>query len=148
LGGVAERVGAVDDHPDSTGVEERGERLQVLSIDHVLDELDVGRASSHERGARHSRKGGGQSAAVPDAVRHERPSGTQRTDGRFGRVVHHVVEDHVVAATGLCEVLLGVVDDVIDTEGLDELTTTGAAHAGHLGAERLGDLDGERPHPS
>jgi hypothetical protein len=41
------------------------------------------------------------------------------------------------------EVLAGVVDDRVGADGPDQGEVSGAAHAGHLGAERFGDLDGE-----
>jgi hypothetical protein len=53
------------------------------------------------------------------------------------------VEDHVVALPAAGEVLPGVVDDVVGAEGADQLDVAGAAHAGHVGAEGLGDLHGE-----
>jgi len=53
------------------------------------------------------------------------------------------VEDGVVSPGAAREVLLGVVDDGIGADGPDEVDVPGAAHAGHLGTERFGDLDGE-----
>src|SRR5579872_5061942 len=61
------------------------------------------------------------------------------------RVVRHVVEDEVVAPTVLGEVLVRVVDDMVSPDGADHLHVLRAAHAGHLGAESLGDLHGKRP---
>ena len=57
-------------------------------------------------------------------------------------VIADVVEDEVVALRAFGEVVLGVVDDVIRAERAHELHIAGAADAGHLGAERLGDLHG------
>jgi putative ABC transport system ATP-binding protein len=53
------------------------------------------------------------------------------------------VEDHLEALAAAGEVLAGVVDHVIRTKGADKLDVARAAHAGHLGTERLGDLHGE-----
>ena len=41
------------------------------------------------------------------------------------------------------EVLAGVVDHVVGAEGPDEVGLRGAAHAGHVSTERMGQLDGE-----
>jgi hypothetical protein len=56
------------------------------------------------------------------------------------------LEDEIEALATLGEVLLGVVDDVVCAERSDHVHVPRAAHAGHLGAERLGDLHGERPY--
>jgi hypothetical protein len=58
----------------------------------------------------------------------------------------HVVEDDVVALLGAGEVGFRVVDDMVGTERPDHVDVTGAAHTRDLGAQRLGDLDGERAH--
>ena len=60
------------------------------------------------------------------------------------RVVGVGVEDPVVALAGLRVVDLRVVDDVVGAERADEVQLVGAGDAGHLGAHRLRDLDGER----
>src|SRR5215212_3711451 len=58
-------------------------------------------------------------------------------------MVRYVVEDEVVALIVLSEVLAGVVDDVIGADRSDHAHVSGAAHAGHLGAESLRDLHRE-----
>src|SRR5829696_3018168 len=58
------------------------------------------------------------------------------------------VEDQVVALIAFGEVLACVVDDVIRTDGSDHLHLRGAAHAGDVCAERLGDLHGVGTHSS
>src|SRR5256885_3305866 len=63
-------------------------------------------------------------------------------------MIPHVVEDEVVARPTLGEVLLGVVDDMVSADGADHVHVPRAAHAGHVGAERLGDLYRERPDAS
>lgn len=60
-------------------------------------------------------------------------------------MVHHVVEDDVVTLLAAGEVLFDVGDDVIRAEGADQLEVPGAAHAGDLRTERLGDLHRQRP---
>ena len=54
------------------------------------------------------------------------------------------VEDHVEALSAAGEILASVVDHVVRTEGTDQLDVAGAAHAGDVGAQGLGDLHGER----
>src|SRR6266498_2429029 len=58
------------------------------------------------------------------------------------------LEDEIVALPTLGEVLLRVVDEVVCADRSDHFNVPRAAHAGHLGAEGLGDLHGERPHAS
>ena len=48
----------------------------------------------------------------------------------------------------LGEVLLRVVDHAVRAERPGLLDVSGAAHRGHVGAERLGELNGERAHAS
>ncbi len=80
------------------------------------------------------------------AARDEDPVRRERAARGRQRVTGDVVHDHVVARPALCEVLLGVVDDVVRADRLDHLHVPRAADSGHLGAEGLGDLDGKRPH--
>src|SRR5680860_812972 len=68
----------------------------------------------------------------------------QRASACRQRVLAGEVEDHVVALPAAGEVLPGVVDDVAGAERADQLDVAGAAHAGDVGAEGLGDLHGER----
>src|SRR2546428_13072417 len=63
-------------------------------------------------------------------------------------MVRHVVEDEVVAVPVSGEVLTRVIDDVVGADRAHHLHVLRAAYAGHLGAERFGDLDGERPDAS
>src|ERR1700733_7866681 len=48
----------------------------------------------------------------------------------------------------LGEILLGVINDLICADGSDQVDIPRTAYAGHLCAERLGDLHGERTHAS
>ena len=63
-------------------------------------------------------------------------------------MVQDVVEYEVVPVAPAGEVLLGVVNNVIGTEGSDEIDVPSTAHASHHGAERPGDLHSERPNTS
>src|SRR5215472_11938812 len=74
--------------------------------------------------------------------------GIQDTPQGGQRMVPHVVENQVVSLPALGEILLGVIDDAIRAEGLHHVHILRAADAGHLRAERLGDLHSERAHTS
>ena len=63
-------------------------------------------------------------------------------------MVSNAVENQVVALRTFGEILLGVIDDPICADGSDHVHISRAANAGHICAERLGDLDGERAHAS
>ena len=76
----------------------------------------------------------------------EGPLGGEGAPEACQRGVPADVEDQVVALIALGEVLARVVDDVIRTDGSDHLHLRGAAHAGYVRAERLGDLHGIGPH--
>ena len=60
-------------------------------------------------------------------------------------MVRHIVEDEIVALLAPSEVFLGIVDDMVSAEGAHQVHVLCGAHAGYVGAERLGDLHGERP---
>ena len=59
-------------------------------------------------------------------------------------MVPHQVENQVVTLPAPGEVLLGVINDVICADGADHLHISRTAYAGHISAERLGDLYTER----
>ena len=59
-------------------------------------------------------------------------------------MVPRIVEDEVVSLLAVCEVLLGVVDDVVCADRSDHVRVLPTAHAGHFRSERFGDLYGER----
>ena len=99
--------------------------------------------SEHQVAADDATAAGEPSLVEPPAVRHERPGRGERAPQVGERMVRDVVEDEVVALPASREVVLGVVDDVIGTYGSDHLHVAGAAHAGHLGTERPGNLHGE-----
>jgi len=63
-------------------------------------------------------------------------------------MVRHVIEDKVVTLPTLGKVLLGIIDDLVCADRSDHVHVPRAADAGHVRAERLGDLHGERPHAS
>src|SRR6266567_1825919 len=58
-------------------------------------------------------------------------------------MVRHVVEDEVEAVPVSGEVFTCVIDDTVSADRAGHLYIPRATHAGHLGAERFGDLHGE-----
>src|SRR5438552_13626235 len=58
-------------------------------------------------------------------------------------MVRHVVEDEVEAVPVSGEVSTEVYDDVVSADRADHLYVPRAAHAGHFGAKRFGDLHRE-----
>ena len=63
-------------------------------------------------------------------------------------MVPNGIENQVVALRSFREVFLGVVKDAICTDRSDHVQIPRTANAGHICVERLGDLNGERPHAS
>src|ERR1051326_4692134 len=59
------------------------------------------------------------------------------------RMVAHQVENQVVALAAFGEILSSIIEDALGAEGAHHLHVPGAAHAGHMSAERLGDLHRE-----
>jgi hypothetical protein len=59
-------------------------------------------------------------------------------------MVRNEIENQVVASSAPGEILLRMINDPIGPEGSDHFHISGTAHAGHVCAERLGDLHGER----
>ena len=74
----------------------------------------------------------------------ERPVGVRARRRCDSRRLPPMSRIDVVAVLAVGEVVAGVVDDVVGAERADQVDLGGAAHAGDLGAERLGDLHGER----
>ena len=95
LGGLAERVGAVDDRRDLPGFD------QVLQGDQVVVVLRLdgwARLLAHDHRDEHGPHGAAQLAVrVPAAVRDQGPARGQRAPRPGHRVVADVVEDQVVA---------------------------------------------------
>jgi hypothetical protein len=63
-------------------------------------------------------------------------------------MIPYGVEKKVVTLPTRGEILLGVVNDPICADGSNHVHIPGTAYAGHIRAERLGDLHGERTHAS
>src|SRR6266496_4711783 len=63
-------------------------------------------------------------------------------------MTHGDVEDQVIMLPVSGEVLPAVIDDPIRTDRSDHVHVPGAAHARHVGTERLGDLHAEGAHAS
>src|SRR5215208_5301744 len=149
LGDLAQRVSPVDDWCDLTGFDE------LLEDEHVLVVLLVNECAqllAHERG-QHERAdlaiGTSEPPSSPFASNDD--EGPPRSEGppeACQRRVPADVQDQIVALIALGEVLAGVVDDVIRTDGSDHLHLRGAAHAGDVRAERFGYLHSVGAHSS
>src|ERR1700733_3658878 len=63
-------------------------------------------------------------------------------------MVPYVVEKQVVTLPAPGEILLGVINDLIRANGSDQVHISGAAYAGYVRAEPLGELHSERTHTS
>src|SRR6266404_7970425 len=63
-------------------------------------------------------------------------------------MIRHEVENQVVVLSTFREILSGVINDVICADGSDHFNVPHTANARNFSAERLGDLHGERTHPS
>src|SRR5216683_4316816 len=63
-------------------------------------------------------------------------------------MVSNEIENQVVTSSTFGEILVGVINNVICAEGSDHVHIPRTAYAGHLCAERLGDLHSERTHAS
>ena len=121
--------------------------LRVCQILAALLGLERGQPLAHERG-QHRRLEDPVQRPDPAAVRlaaaQDQPAlGGEGAPAGRRRAGPGQLEDDVVAPAAPGEVLAGVVDDVVGAERPDQLQVPGAAHPGHLGAEPLGQLDGE-----
>src|SRR6266550_5117172 len=63
-------------------------------------------------------------------------------------MVPNAVENQVVTLPTFGEILLDIINDTICADGSHHLHISRAAYAGHIRAERLGDLHRERTHAS
>ena len=77
-------------------------------------------------------------AAVLAAGNDGGPPGCERPPEPGQGRVSGQVKDEVVLRAACCEVVTGIVDDVVSTQRTDQIQLVRAADAGDLGAERLG----------
>src|SRR5579872_967048 len=145
LGGSAQLERSVDDGSDLPVFNESLQDLVVLSV----DEFDMGAQLAlveHRHCCRlhHGAHGAEPAPTGRSVVGLQPPCGGKHTPGVRQRMVRHVVEDEVVAPPVSGEVLARVVDDMVSADRADHLRVLRAADSGHLGAESLGDLYGER----
>jgi hypothetical protein len=63
-------------------------------------------------------------------------------------MIPYGVEKKLVTLPTRGEIFLSVVNDPICADGSNHVHIPGTAYAGHIRAERLGDLHGERTHAS
>src|SRR5215211_3670009 len=149
FGDLTQRVRPIDDRCDLPRFDELLEDDQILVV-LLVDER--AKLLAHERG-QHERPELAICASEPPSSPFasnddEGPPGGEGAPQVCQRRVPADVEDQVVALIALGEILARVVDDVIGADGSDHLHLRGAAHAGYVCAERLGDLHGVDPHSS
>src|SRR6266851_4085053 len=63
-------------------------------------------------------------------------------------MIRHEVENQVVVLSTCREILSGVINDTIRSDGSDHFNVPRTANARNFSAERLGDLHSERTHAS
>ena len=95
--------------------------------------LDAHPASRNDEGERLDEE-------APAVRRDVDPAGPEHSSTPPERVLADGVDDRVVGLAAPGEVVLQVVDDVVGAEGSHELDVPGAADAGDMGAEVLGEL--------
>ncbi len=107
---------------------------------------EVGQPLAQERGqgqgSQRAVHAAGPAAAGLAADDHGRPGRGEGAAQPCDGGVPGDVEDQVVVVGAVGEVVAGVVDDVVGAEGSHQVELRGAAHAGDLGAEGLGQLHG------
>src|SRR5579883_1209439 len=145
LGDVAQREALADDGDELARREQlphEDERLPVrLRHEHAhAFPSDERRRHGGERRPEHAPRG------APDV--HVGALGLQRAQAIRDRAERRRVDDEIVERWLTGEVLTGVVDDPVGSDRAHEVDVPRAAHARHLGAERLRDLHGERAHAS
>ena len=145
---LAQRIGPVDDRRDLAGFDELCQDLQVAWL---RAPRTIGQPLAHERvtAARPGASGpcppihrpplfAADETSRPVGARARRSCDSERLPP-MSRIRSYRCPLRVKSSSG-------VVDDMVGAERADQVHLRGAAHAGHLGAERFGDLHGEQPH--
>src|SRR5215212_7977103 len=147
LWGLGERVGPVDDRGEPAGFDELLEEDQVLA---VLPCDERPQLLVHEPGQyRRPQLAIGASEPPSSTFAPDDDEGSLEGEGApetRQRRVPADVQDQVVALLSGGEVLARVVDDSIRPDRANHVHLLGAAHAGDVRAERLGDLHGKGAH--
>jgi hypothetical protein len=73
-------------------------------------------------------------------------SGGERAAAGGQGMVADAVQNQIVAAAAAGEIFLGIIDDGIGSQGLDQGDVRRAANSGDVSGERFCDLHGERSH--
>lgn len=142
VGDLGERVDSVDDGGDFAGCHPLGDEFEVGLAGRRHHELEP-RADevvqqTGPEGSIHGRDplAGWRSDAYIDTFRIQ-----DATAGLQG-MVSDAVEENVVALGALGEVGLGVVDDMVRSQGANHVYVASAGDTSHFGAQDPGDLDG------
>src|SRR5438552_2725222 len=85
----------------------------------------------------------GMKSGAADSGEHANAVGRQDLPALGERMVADQIIDHVVMLVSLRKIFLGVIDHMISADRFHKIDIVSAANAGHLCAERLGDLHRE-----
>src|SRR5579884_2260578 len=148
LGRLIEWKRAVDAGHQLSFIDELGQGCEVLRVELSDEEGDpsLDEPSDHH-GPSDLTERAKHVLAMPvlmsSSGEHERAVGRQHPPKISKGAVPDHVKHQVVSLPTLCEVLSGVVEYPIGAERAHQFAISGAAHGGHLTAERLGDLNRE-----
>src|SRR4051794_8002801 len=146
---LLEGIDLVDHRPDGAALEQVPERVHVGAIE-ARDE-EHGLPAAADRSELHSAdvaEGPEERRAHGPADDHEASVRLQDALARPERLAARDVEQNVVLLPVPREVVLRVVDHAVGAESARLLDIPCAADRGHLGAERLCDLDREGADPA
>ena len=143
---LVQREGPVDTRRYLARLDEFGEPFQVTGALLRQEKCQpLPYQPRQNRGAELPIKSSCQAAALLTTDDHDRPGGCEcaTQPGKCG--VPSDIEDQVVAARPIGEVLSGVVDDMIGAQGSHKIEFGGATDAGDFGSQSLGQLYGVTP---
>ena len=143
--GLREPKAAIEDRDDLAGGGKLAERVNVFGVhlrEHACEFL--GHERRYKRAAQHHTQQTGRASVWPStsATDIDAP-GVQRTADGGESTVADKVEHDVENPSGLSEVFVRVIDEVICPDGTNQFEIARAADAGDLRTEILCDLDSE-----
>lgn len=147
---LAQRVRPADHGLDPAGLDELRQRQQALLLLLDRDAVDAPADDQRQQRGLDDDDAGGAEPALPEpaAVGDQRAARLGHANAPGQGVPEHVVEHQVVPFRPFGEVVTRVIDEVVGADPTDQVELLSAAHPGHLGAHRLGDLHGEAADPA
>ena len=148
LGSLGERVGTIDDGRDLAGLNQSPQDLEIPGLHPRGERLQrlAGEERHHRRPQHLPVEPPEPLVAAFTADDDERPALSRGAAKILQRPPSRRVENEIVVARAVAEILAGAVDHVIGAIPADQVDLRRAANARHLGAERLGELHRERAH--